>query len=370
MNDKKGNRMSWRLIAGIIAITLILSIGAMASGVYIGMNLADGDFPRITNSVDTQPNGIEIPAEVLSVPEIAAFAGPSVVGVASTVETHGFFRSIGVSSGSGIILNEQGYIVTNQHVIDGAIEITVTLNTGAEFPATVVGEDVRSDLAVIKIDANEYLRPAQPGDSSLIQVGELAVAIGNPLGQEFAGTVTQGIISAVNRIITVQDRVFNLIQTDAAINSGNSGGALVNQFGQVIGINTIKIEGSGVEGMGFAIPISAAMPIIEDLIEYGYVRGRPIIGISVRGIDEATAQMHGLVAGVQVMEVWQNSGAYNAGILRSDIITKINNIPVQNINELNAVRDEYSAGDTVMLEVFRYATKRIESVNVILGEEL
>ena len=158
------------------------------------------------------------------------------------------------------------------------------LNTGKEYEAQVIGADEQTDLAVIKITPQEELTVAKLGDSTALEVGERVVAIGNPMGLEFFGSVTQGIVSAVNRSITVNNRTMNLIQTDAAINSGNSGGALINSYGEVIGINSVKVNANGVEGMGFAIPISEANPIVADLLEYGYVKGRPIIGISTRDV--------------------------------------------------------------------------------------
>ncbi|MCL2838899.1 MAG: trypsin-like peptidase domain-containing protein [Oscillospiraceae bacterium] len=378
VRQKQNNR---RIIAACAAIVLVLNIGVMGTGIYIGRNMANNNSQTAANNLITQQQiisdnptvGASLPAPpsgyALSVREIAAKAGPSVVGVASVVERRGMFATTGISSGSGIILNSEGYIATNDHVIDGAREIVVTLNTGVEIPARLVGRDPRSDLAVLKVDTNEELHPAAIGDSSRVEVGDLAIAIGNPLGQEFAGTVTQGVISAINRTITVQGRVFNLIQTDAAINMGNSGGPLVNHYGQIVGINTLKLSAGGVEGMGFAIPISTAMPIIADLIAHGYVQGRPVIGISGRVINSARAQQQGLVPGIQVMDVLENSGAQNAGIRRGDIIISINGTAIANIDELNRALEQHSAGDIVTLEVFRYTTGRTENIEVRLGEE-
>ena len=236
--------------------------------------------------------------QVLTVPEIAAKVGPAVVGVINktTVTTQQYWDpwsgryyynqdpsqdesdTVEQGSGSGIIISEDGYIVTNQHVIDGATEVDVILNTGTTYTAEIIGQDEKTDLAVLKITPdNETLTPAVLGDSTTVQVGELAVAIGNPMGMEFSGSVTAGIISAVNRTMTIDNRTYNLIQTDAAINSGNSGGALINQYGEVIGINSVKLSSSGVEGMGFAIAISEAKPIINDLMQSGHVTGRPLV---------------------------------------------------------------------------------------------
>ena len=214
----------------------------------------------------------------LTVPQIIAKARPSVVAI-STVS------GWSTGTGSGVIMTEDGTIMTNAHVVSGAQSITVRVMDGTEYEATLLGMDEKTDLAVIKIDATG-LTPAEFGDSSSIVQGEIAVAIGNPLGLAFEGSVTQGIISAVSREIEVDGRTMTYIQTDAAINPGNSGGALVNGSGQVIGINSVKGSSSDVEGLGFAIPISVALPIAEQLTTYGYVTGRPSIGIGGEDVTD------------------------------------------------------------------------------------
>ena len=263
----------------------------------------------------------------LSVSEIAKQVGPSCVGIINKAKLqpqryydpfsgrYYYYQNsdelVEQGSGSGIIISEDGYIVTNEHVIAEATEITVILNTGDEYNATLIGSDSKSDLAVLKINASG-LTAAVLGDSSQVEVGDLAVAIGNPLGQELAGTVTAGVISALNRKMTVDNRSYTLLQTDAAINPGNSGGALVNQYGEVIGINSIKMSVTGVEGIGFAIAISAAKPIIDDLMSEGYVSGRSIIGVTI------TESRNGLT----VYSVSEGSGAEKAGIKEGDLIVK------------------------------------------------
>lgn len=243
---------------------------------------------------------------------------------------------------SGIILTDDGYIVTNQHVIADANEITIILNSGEEYVATLVGADEKTDLAVLKINATG-LTPATLGDSNLVEVGDLAVAIGNPLGQELAGTVTSGVISAVNRKMTIDNRSYNLIQTDAAINPGNSGGALVNKYGEVVGINSIKMSRDGIEGIGFAIAMSEAKPIIDDLMNSGYVSGRTRVGIT------ATESRNGLT----VYSVTEGSGAEKAGIKAGDLIVKVDNIAVTSVSELNEIKDKKSPGDYITLTVIR-----------------
>lgn len=301
--------------------------------------------------------------KVLSTTEIASQVGPSVVGVINktVVQPQRYYdpftgrsyyysdpstegQTVEQGSGSGIIFQEDGYIVTNQHVIDGASEISVILNTGEEFTATLVGQDTKTDLAVLKIDPKDTkLTAATLGDSTTVQVGEPAVAIGNPMGQEFSGSVTAGIISAVNRTMNIEGRTYNLLQTDAAINSGNSGGALINQYGEVIGINSVKLSSSGVEGMGFAIAISEAKPIIDDLMSEGYVTGRPLVGISIKDTGY----------GLFIASVSEGSGAAEAGLKVYDMILEVDGQKVSSTEEVNEIRDKKKAGDTLKFKILR-----------------
>lgn len=310
--------------------------------------------------------------KALSVTEIAKKVGPSCVGVINKAKIqprryydpfsgrYYYYQTseelVQQGSGSGIIISEDGYIVTNQHVIADASEITIVLNTGDEYTATVVGSDSKSDLAVLKINASG-LSAAVLGDSGQVEVGDLAVAIGNPLGQELAGTVTAGVISAVNRKMTVENRSYNLLQTDAAINPGNSGGALVNKYGEVIGINSIKMSETGVEGIGFAIAISEAKPIIDDLMNSGYVSGRSLIGVTL------TESKNGLT----VYSVSEGSGAEKAGIKQGDLIVKADGTVVTTREALNEVRDGKKPGDYITLTVIRNG--ELTDVKVQLGED-
>lgn len=297
----------------------------------------------------------------LDVTQIAEKVGPSVVGIINKakVQPQTFYNPftgrtyytqdpnssdqlVEQGSGSGIIISSDGYIVTNEHVIDGASEITVILNTGEECAATLSGKDTKTDLAVLKIDKTN-LPAATLGDSSTVKAGELAVAIGNPLGQELAGTVTAGVISAVNRTMTVENKTYNLIQTDAAINPGNSGGALVNKYGEVIGINTIKLSNTNVEGIGFAIAISEAKPIISQLSSNGYVSGRPLVGISVTAMK----------SGLYVESVNAGSGAEKAGLAKGDLIVKIDGQAITSSTMFNEIRDKKSPGDYITLTIVR-----------------
>ncbi len=319
------------------------------------------------NTTETANKGAE-----LSTVEISKKVGPAVVGITSKISnTISFFSSemFSEGTGSGIIISSDGYIITNNHVVEGASAVTVTLNTGSEYEAKLIGSDAKTDLAVIKIIPEEALTVAELGDSSIVEVGEKAVAIGNPLGMEFFGSTTQGIISAINRTITVDGRTMSLIQTDAAINEGNSGGALVNAYGQVIGINAVKVSSSSVEGMGFAIPISEAKPVVEDLIKHGYVKGRPVIGISSRDVTEYMATRQGWPIGVQVMETQLGSGAEIAGLVQGDIIVKADGKEVKTTDELNKIKDTHKPGESILLEVYKYDTGLKEKVSVKLSEE-
>lgn len=303
---------------------------------------------------------------------------PSIVGIEVTYNVNSFWgTSQGKATGSGIIISEDGYIITNNHVISAenssssyyqiteATELKVKLyDNDTEYKATVVGTDSYTDLAVIKIDATG-LTPATLGDSDSVSVGEFAMAIGNPLGMDF--TVTAGIISAVNREVAGEDgSTYLAIQTDAAINSGNSGGALVNSKGEVIGINTLKLSGAGIEGVGFAIPINSTTDVISQLIEFKTVK-RPYIGVSAIAIDSATAELYNLPKGVSVREIAENSPAKEAGIQVGDIITKIEGTEISTVPELNQIKYKYNIGDTVTLTILRDGKEK--DIKILLGEE-
>lgn len=356
------------VLGGIFAVGYGFGSGRLGSG---NKNLAiENLYENSSATADITPT-VSLGSE-LSTVDISKKVGPSVVGITSTINNvMSIFNTTTVSegTGSGIIISADGYIVTNNHVIDGASAVKVTLNTGGEYEAKVVGADSKTDLAVLKIKPEEALTVAELGDSSKIQVGERAIAIGNPLGMEFFGSTTQGIISAINRKITVDNRTMSVIQTDAAINEGNSGGALVNAYGHVIGINAVKISSSSVEGMGFAIPISEAKPVIEDLIKYGYVKGRPVLGISYRDVTKDMAQRQGWPMGVQVMATQVGSGAEIAGLEQGDIITKVNGKEVKNGDELNDIKNTHKPGAVLKLDVYKYQTGLNTKVSVKLTEE-
>ncbi|CRZ33406.1 serine protease Do [Herbinix hemicellulosilytica] len=306
----------------------------------------------------------------MSVKNIAKKVGPSIVGIRMVTKSPRYWYSTDEMTeseyeGSGIIISNDGYIMTNYHVVQYAdpknslsknTTLEVFLSDKQQAAAKFIGGDSKTDLAVIKID-KKNLPAAILGDSDELEVGELAVAIGNPLGLEFQGTVTVGVISALNRTININDKVLNLIQTDAAINPGNSGGALVNSKGQVIGINTAKISVSGVEGLGFAIPINEAKPIIDQLIMFGYVKGRPFIGISGKEITEQLSRYYGLPVGIYIVEVVPGSGAEKAGIKNGDILISLAGKEVRTMTELDKIKENYKAGDTVKAVVVRNGKK-------------
>ena len=291
---------------------------------------------------------------------IADVAGKSVVGVTVRSVSNTVFggTSTSDSEGSGIIYTADGYIVTNYHVIEDAIsnqsisKVYVTLpNSDEEIEASIIGADSVTDIAVIKIQ-KEGLSAATFDDSNNLKVGELVVAIGNPLGRELAGSITVGYVSALNRTLTSNGRTYKLLQTDAAINPGNSGGALVSSSGKVIGINTVKIGATDVEGIGFAIPSNIAKPIVDELIKNGKIV-RPYIGISGISLDDNMAKRYNLVKGVYVAKIESSSAAYNAGIKVGDVIVKIDDKEITTIEELNEIKNSKSVGDTVKITVYR-----------------
>lgn len=270
--------------------------------------------------------------------------------------------------GSGIVMTADGIIITNYHVIENAARLEVVMSDGQKEPATVVGRDARTDLAVIRI-SSKNLKYAAFGNSDQCKVGEQVIAVGNPSGIQLAGSVTQGIISALNRNIDVGNGPMNLIQTDAAINPGNSGGALVNMYGQVIGINSAKIAQQGYEGLGFSIPINTAKPVIDSILQYGFVQGRVKFGLSCKVIDSMTASANDIPAGIYVGYVEPSSSAGQNGIKVDDIITAVDNVPVTDTDTLITQRDKHKPGDQVTLTVFRRSTGKQLSIPVTLQED-
>ena len=281
------------------------------------------------------------------------------------------------ASGSGIIISDDGYIVTNNHVVDSSSESTyydiseatsikVSLyGDDTQYDAQIIGKDSQTDLAVLKIDKTD-LTPAEFADSDSVKVGEFAMAVGNPL--DLGTSITCGVVSALNRKVQDSDgtTTYTCIQTDAAINSGNSGGALVNSQGQVIGINTLKVASTGVEGIGFAIPINSTTDIINQLKTNQKVK-RPYIGISGRDLNDDTAKRYNLVKGVYVVSVDEYSAAEKAGLKTGDVIIGIDDKSISTMNELNEIKNTHSIGDTVKLKINRDGQEK--EINLTLGEQ-
>ncbi|MCM1061536.1 MAG: trypsin-like peptidase domain-containing protein, partial [Eubacterium sp.] len=273
-------------------------------------------------------------------------------------------------------ITENGYIVTNAHVIYDSEynsglskDITVVLNGEKRYEAEVIGYDRDCDLAVLKIDETG-LTAAEFGDSDSLKLGESVTAIGNPLGFDLMNTVTRGIVSGMNRQITINDKAMNLIQTDAAINSGNSGGPLINKYGQVIGINSSKMSASysetSIEGIGFAIPSNEVSKIIDDIMEYGYVTGKPQLGISCQDVNETISQMYNLPVGVYITEVTDGSAADEAGLRSGDVITAVDGTEVKTAEELNIEKNKHEAGDSIEITYVR--SGKTETTDVVLDE--
>ena len=301
---------------------------------------------------------------------------PSIVSILVEYDVSYYGQNQTASAeGSGVVVTSDGYILTNNHVVSSssnstlfevsdAKKVTVNLyNDTQSYEAQIIGTDEQTDLAVLKIETNNLL-PAELGNSDNINVGEFVLSLGNPLGLEHS--VTSGIISAIDRIIPADNGVYySVIQTDCAINSGNSGGALVNSKGQVIGINTLKMSGSGIEGMGFAIPINDTVKIFNDLVQHGKVL-RPYIGITGIDLNESTANYYNLSVGIYIQEISPSSPAEVAGLQQGDIITGIDNQNISTMGELNFIKNKKEPGDTVVLEIQR-SNKQI-SIEIILGQ--
>lgn len=297
--------------------------------------------------------------------------GPTVVGITNKAVARDWFNNPVETEGvgSGVIFKNDGatgYIVTNNHVISGAKELIVSLADGRSLKGKLVGADEVTDLAVVKVDAKD-LPVAKFGDSDKIVVGEPAIAIGNPMGLEFQGSVTSGVISALNRTLDISDNRVKLLQTDAAINPGNSGGALVNADSEVIGINSAKVAANGVEGMGFAIPINTVQTVIDELMDKGYV-ARPYLGVSV--FDPTTAGRYGyslnIDKGVYIFQLTLSGPCGKAGLQRGDIILKVDDAEVNSVSELRAKVAEHKVGDEVTITYDRNGTSR--TVKVTLEE--
>ncbi|MGI6084819.1 MAG: S1C family serine protease [Acetivibrionales bacterium] len=389
-------------LKGLIAPMLIVAlISSLLTGGIVGAYFTFGlpqkydgiNPPGNTYVGDGSIKQIEIIDQTASAESaVAEKVSPSIVGINISYEYRdSFFGSTrNQGQGSGIIYRSDGYIITNNHVIENAmsgtggnkiaqnakIEVILPNQVDDPYEATVIGRDSKTDLAILKINVSE-LPAAEFADSDEVKVGQKAIAIGNPAGLEFMGSVTSGIISGLNRKIEFDDgTVLRLIQTDAAINPGNSGGALLNSEGKVIGINTSKIGGAGYEGLGFAIPSNNAVEIAENLIQSGYVKGRPQIGIVVdTRFNADIAKRNGVPEGILVYEVQPLSAAFKAGIKTGDIITKFNGVEIKSFDELETEKNKFKAGEKVEVIIYRIPKEGNPSegeyltLELILGED-
>lgn len=365
-------------LSGIIGASLVI-------GTCFGVPSIKEKLVGSQTITETKPASSSVNTSVISLKDysdtaigVAEKVLPSIVGIEIEYEVNSFFgKSTATATGSGIIISEDGNILTNNHVVDSsssstsnyyqvseAKSIKVKLyNDETEYEAKIVGMDSQTDLAVIKIEKNG-LTPAEIGDSSTVKVGEFAMAVGNPQG--LATSVTCGIISAVNREVTADGRKYTAIQTDAAINSGNSGGALVNSKGQVIGVNTLKLSGTGVEGIGFAIPINTTTDIVAQLIEHKKVL-RPYIGIEGMSVNEATAKKYNLVEGVYVRNSEDFSAAQKSGIKAGDVITEVDGKKVGSVDDINEIKNAHKIGDTIKVKIYRNG--EYKEIEVTLEEQ-
>ena len=349
---KRVVQLTWGKLTAIIACCLVLSIGCGIGGAYLiaRTNPSSVIYQDTSKIVST---GSQDSSTIKSVVEQCA---NSVVEIQTESVTNGsnpFQQYVSSGAGSGVILTQDGYIVTNHHVIDDANSITVRTRSGDEYNASLVGSDEQSDLAVLKIDATG-LTPAVLGDSTTLEVGDLAIAIGNPLG-ELGGSVTSGIISALDREMTIDGQTMTLLQTDAAVNPGNSGGGLFNANGDLIGIVNAKSSGENVEGIGFAIPISTATDIIDELIANGEVTSRPTLGVSLYNVeDEMTASQLGVDStGVYIVQIVDGGAADNAGLRSGDRIVSVDGSEVSSASDVRAALNKHKIGESISITVER-----------------
>lgn len=370
----------------IISLVALLLVASLGGGFFAGKTLHEGG-SNIMNEISAElgidsGSGREEPStlateqsiEILPVPEVTdggydtayiyEMVNPSVVNI--TVYSSQSIAALG--SGTGIVMSEDGYIITNAHVVNGGTNVNVTFSDDTNANGVIVGMDTATDLAVVKVDMTG-LKPAQFGDSSALRVGERIVAIGNAGG--LSSTITQGIVSGLDRDIGDGARSLKLIQVDAAINPGNSGGPLINRVGQVVGINSSKIASVEYEGIGFSIPINEAKPIIESIISHGYVKGRAVLGVSVVELNSSNGPINGLPSeGVCIMEFTQDSDLPSKGVQLRDVIVEANGKDIVTTDDLLTELDKYSPGDMFNLVIYRATTKQTYSVDVRLIESV
>ena len=367
----RGGVIAVLLVAVIFLGGICSALGIMNIKLFHKLNAADSDLafhedPGSTLSTDSTGETVyagiggdvsvdlnKAPGQVENVPQTGGLSLQQIYekNIASVVSV-----SCNTGSGTGVVLSEDGYIITNCHVIDGASKISILFSDGRTLPAAVVGSDAVSDLAVLYVEASD-LTPAEFGDSNDLRVGDAVAAIGDPLGIEYRGTMTDGIVSAINRNVTTGGRTMTLIQTNAALNSGNSGGPLINCYGQVIGINTLKIgvsaDAAGVEGLGFAIPSTTVKEVVEQLISQGYVSGRPSLELKGQTITVLEQRYYRVPAGVLVTELEKNGCSDKAGIDTGDILLSIAGQRIASVEEMEQVLYTLKPGDRIEIIFYR-----------------
>ena len=367
---RKKRGIGKKVLAGVLALVLVAAVSF--GGGFAGYLVASKNGGQtVMYQAASGGSATSTSSTGGSLADVASAVTPSVVVVTTEqIVTDNYFwggQQVLSGAGSGVILTTDGYIVTNYHVVEGAQQITVTLHDDSTYTATVVGSDQQSDIALLKIDATG-LTPAVLGDSDSVQVGEVVIAVGNPMGT-LGGTVTDGIVSALNRDISVEGNEMTLMQTSAAISPGNSGGGLFNTNGELIGIVNAKYSDEDAEGLGFAIPVNAMKTVVQDLLENGYVTGRPALGITVITVgDVQTAMQYGVSSlGVYVNSVDEGSGAEAAGMKAGDRIVSIGTQLVESTDDVTNALKSYNVGDVVEVQVDR--GRELITLQVTLGEK-
>ena len=378
---KKRRRKNSNIARSAVALVLAAAMGFVGGFVGAQVGNTGGKVviqqvaPSSTSSSDSGSASAVNTASGMTTAQVSEMVSPSVVVITTEQVVYSQWSWYGQNqvesgAGSGVIISSDGYILTCAHVVDGASNITVTIGD-KDYTATLVGEDTTSDIAVIKIDANG-LTPATVGDSDSLKVGQNVMAVGNPLG-ELGGTVTGGMISALNRSVTIQGtnstNTMSLIQMDASVSPGNSGGGLFNMNGELVGIVNAKSSSSDAEGLGFAIPINDAIKVAQELLENGYVTGRPYLGITYLAVTDAqTAQQLGVNAyGVYIVDVTKGGPADQAGLKVGDRIVSVDGSEIAAKDDLGTLMQKHTAGDTLAITVARDG--QMQTVNVTLGEK-
>lgn len=392
---KGGGKLALKILAAVVACAVVSfsSVGAFAlliqNGVVNVQSAGNSEKTAAFTIYKREETGKDeatptVTGESMTAQEVAKKVIPSVVCVQNyqvSQQGNSFFYDFGyeeedesgispAGEGSGIIISKDGYIVTNQHVVEGATKLKVVTSEGLTYEAELVGGDTQTDLAVIKVNTEDELTPAEFGSSKDLEVADEVMAIGNPGGLQLNSSVTFGRVSALNRQVSDSDTGYTMscIQTDAAINPGNSGGALVDMDGHVVGINSSKIVATEYEGLGFAIPSDTVQPVISDLMEYGYVKDRPMLGISGQYIDRWNASFFGLTPGYYVTQV-NSDNAAKAGLQRGDVIIAIDDTQVTSGTTLSAYIANKKPGDTVTLTVDRSAFgQQSVEIDLVLSE--